>query len=212
MKRFSVGGFFSKKVVGALIIGCFFLSLGVFVYLLTNNKISLFYNKGYEPDQPLPFSHKLHAGEHGIDCLYCHAGVEVSAHSPLPSLEVCMNCHRVVKTESPYIQKLQEAYAQGKPIAWEKVHLLPDFVKFSHYPHILAGKECRVCHGPVEEMERVYQYHSLSMGFCVNCHRQPPEEKKEARFSSGEGYKHSKDFKTNSRPYQAPVNCFTCHH
>ena len=199
--------------MGAIVIGGFFLVLSVVVYLLTNNKISLFYNEGYKPDQPLPFSHKLHAGQYKIDCLYCHAGVEVSSHSSIPSLEVCMNCHRVVKTDSPWIQKLQEAYVEGKSIPWEKVHLLPDFVKFSHYPHILAGKECRTCHGPVEEMEKVYQFKSLSMGFCVNCHRKPPEKNQKMSFlKHPEDYKHSGDLKNKKDSYQAPVDCKVCHY
>lgn len=215
MKAFSTGNFFKTKIMGIIVIGVFFLALSMGVYLLTNNKISLLYNDGYKPDQPLPFSHKLHAGEYKIDCLYCHAGVEVSHHSPIPSLEVCMNCHRVIKTESPWIKKLQEAYVEGKSIPWQKVHLLPDFVKFSHYPHILAGKECRTCHGPVEEMEKVYQFKSLSMGFCVNCHRKPPDTNQSAAFSFAkhkEDYKHSVDLKNKKGSYQAPVDCKVCHY
>ena len=213
MKTFSAKKLLNKKAVGAGLILLFFFALCVWVYLLTNNKISFLYNDGYKPDQPIPFSHKLHAGQYKIDCLYCHAGVEVTSHSSIPSLEVCMNCHRVVKTDSPWIKKLTEAYIEGKSIPWEKVHLLPDFVKFSHYPHILAGKECRTCHGPVETMEKVSQYKSLSMGWCVNCHRQPPNRKlKKVSFFSKEGdYKHSNDLKRGA-VHQAPVNCTTCHY
>lgn len=214
MKTFSTGNFLKTKIAGGLLITLGFLTLSVITYLLTNNKISLFYNDGYKPDQPLPFSHKLHAGEYKIDCLYCHAGVEVSHHSPIPSLEVCMNCHRVVKTESPWIQKLQEAYVEGKSIPWQKVHLLPDFVRFSHSPHILAGKECRACHGPVEEMEKVYQFQTLSMGFCVNCHRKPLDKSMAFSFvkKEGEDYKHSNELKSKETSYQAPVDCKVCHY
>ena len=189
-----------KKPVGALLILAFFASLSLFIYLLTNNKISLLYNDGYQPDQPIPFSHKLHAGQYKIDCRYCHTAVDVSRHSSLPSLNVCMNCHLMVKTDSPWIQKMTEAYSENKPIAWQKVHLLPDHVKFSHFHHIQAGKDCAVCHGPVENMETVYQYKDLSMGWCVNCHRQAPDDNKLL-----------KDLKDKDHS-QAPINCSSCHY
>ncbi len=189
-----------RKITGALVLSLFFISLALFIYLITNNKISLFYNDGYQPDQPLPFSHKVHAGQYKIDCLYCHTGVESTRHSTIPSLNVCMNCHRTVKTESPWIKKLSEAFNEGKPVAWKKVHLLPDFVKFSHFHHIKAGKDCKTCHGSVENMEKVSQYKSLSMGWCVNCHRQAPNDGKVL-----------KDLKSKNHQ-QAPINCSTCHY
>ena len=169
----SAKAFLGTKAAGALLL--VLVLSGAAVAALTSNKISLLYNDGYKPDQPLPFSHKLHAGQYGIDCYYCHAGAETSAHAPVPSLEICMNCHRTVKPESLWIQKLTEAYMEGRSIPWQKVHLLPDFVKFPHHLHIQAGADCRVCHGPVEEMDKVSQVKSLSMGFCVNCHREPGE-------------------------------------
>ena len=189
-----------KKLVGAGLILAFLACLSLFVYLLSNNKISLLYNDGYEPDQPIPFSHKLHAGQYKIDCRYCHAGVDVSKHSSLPSLNICMNCHLTVKTDSPWIKKITSAYMENKPIAWQKVHLLPDHVKFSHFHHIKAGKDCAVCHGPVESMEVVYQYKNLSMGWCVNCHRQAPDDNKMLKDLKEDGHS------------QAPINCSTCHY
>ena len=110
----------NKKLTGAVLILGFLAFVFVFFYLLTNNKISLLYNDGYKPDQPIPFSHKLHAGEYKIDCRYCHAGVDVSKHSSLPSLNVCMNCHRMVKTDSPWIKKITSAYNENKPVVWER--------------------------------------------------------------------------------------------
>lgn len=210
----------NKKIVGALVVLSFFASVFIFFYLLTNNKISLLYNDGYQPDQPIPFSHKLHAGQYQIDCRYCHAGVDVGRHSSLPSLNICMNCHRVVKPDSPWIEKLSEAYGEDKPIAWQKVHLLPDHVKFSHFHHIKAGKDCRVCHGPVEEMEVVYQYSSLSMGWCVNCHRKSPSTSQSLKavvqgadldIENQDEISYLKDFK-NKDHSQAPINCSTCHY
>ena len=209
--------FLSKKPVGALVILGFFSLVSIYFYLLTNNKISLFYNDGYEPDQPIPFSHKLHAGELGMDCRYCHTTVDVSRHSSLPSLNICMNCHRLVKTESPWIKKITEAYNENKPVYWEKVNLLPDHVKFSHFHHIKAGKDCTLCHGPVEEMEVLYQHSSFSMGFCVNCHRQAPEPNQMTKtkalniLSTGEEIKVLKDLKPGGHR-QAPINCSVCHY
>lgn len=176
----------AKKVVGGLLGLGLLVGLSVFVYLMTNNKISFGYNNGYQPDQPIPFSHQLHAGQYKIDCQYCHSSVSESRHAAVPSGNICMNCHMTVKVDSPWIQKVSEAYNSGESIQWQKVHLLPDFVKFNHSAHIKAGKQCQTCHGPVEQMEIVKQYSTLSMGWCVNCHRQPENN--------------------------APVNCGTCHY
>ncbi len=176
----------AKKIIGAAVVFGLLGGLSVFVWALTNNKVVIGYNQGYEPDQPIPFSHKLHAGQYKIDCKYCHTGVEKSRHASVPSLNVCMNCHIVVKTDSPLIKQISDAYYKNKPIAWQKVHLLPDHVKFNHSSHVKAGKDCTTCHGNVQEMEKVKQVSSLSMGWCVNCHRQPENN--------------------------APLNCSTCHY
>lgn len=176
----------AKKVVG-LIVGLV-LVVGVpsCVYLLVNNELKLGYNQGYMPEQPLPFSHEVHAGQNKIACQYCHTTTETSRHASIPSLNICMNCHQSVKLDSPWIQKLQQAYMEGESIPWQKVHLLPDHVKFNHMAHITAGKQCTDCHGAVETMKEVYQKEDLSMGWCVNCHRKPENN--------------------------APVNCATCHY
>lgn len=152
------------------------------------------YNQGYAPEQPLPFSHKLHAGQYKVPCLYCHTNVEKSTHASVPSLNVCMNCHLVVGADKPNIQKLQEAYNEGKSMKWVKVHLLPDHVKFNHKRHVkrLAQdpmnrqEACKTCHGEVQTMDKVQQVQGLSMGWCINCHRKPENK--------------------------APLNCSTCHH
>lgn len=174
-----------KKLLGVVVL-LGLIGLCVFVWALTNNKVVIGYNQGYQPDQPIPFEHALHAGKLQIDCKYCHTSVDVSRHASVPSLNVCMNCHMVVKVGSPWIQKITEAYNSGKSIAWQKVDLLPEFVKFNHSMHIKAGKECKTCHGEVAEMSKVYQDKSLAMGWCVNCHRLPENH--------------------------APTNCSTCHY
>jgi hypothetical protein len=138
-------------------------------------------HQGYEPEQPIAFSHRLHAGELGIACTHCHTGAEKSKHAGLPAAGQCMNCHKFVK--SPALAKLYEAegFAEdgrplpGKkktPIEWVQVHKLPAFACFDHRAHVTAGVACQKCHGPVETMERVRQVGNLSMGWCVNCHRE----------------------------------------
>jgi hypothetical protein len=130
---------------------------------------------GYAPDQPIPFNHKIHAGDNKIDCRYCHQAVEKSAHATVPSSATCMNCHGTnlnVASKSPEIEKMRRWYDKEKPIQWIKVHDQPDFVFFNHSRHISRGVDCSKCHGNVAEMEKVMQVESLNMGFCVNCHRE----------------------------------------
>lgn len=127
--------------------------------------------QNYAPVQPIPFSHKLHAGKYNMPCEYCHSQNTDARYMEVPGVGVCMNCHSVVKTESPYIQKIKKAYDEGVQIPWIKVHTVADYVRFNHGRHIEAGLDCEVCHGPVEEMERVYQFERLTMGWCIDCHR-----------------------------------------
>ncbi len=129
---------------------------------------------GYAPDQPIPYNHKLHAGDLKIDCRYCHQGVESSAHATVPSSATCMNCHGTLGAASkhPQIQKMNRWYKEGKPVEWIKVHDQPDFVYFNHSRHISRGVDCSKCHGNIAEMEKVVQVESLNMGYCVSCHRE----------------------------------------
>ncbi|MBC9797545.1 c-type cytochrome [Sinomicrobium weinanense] len=153
-------------------------------------------DQGYAPVQPIHFSHRIHAGDNEIDCKYCHSSARVSRTSGIPSLNVCMNCHKNIMEVAPEtgtaehskefydgeIQKLYEAVGwdvenqrytgETKPVKWVKIHNLPDFVYFNHSQHVsVAGLECQKCHGPIEEMEIVEQFSPLTMGWCVNCHR-----------------------------------------
>jgi mono/diheme cytochrome c family protein len=138
--------------------------------------------QGYAPKQPIAFSHKLHAGAYEIDCKYCHTGVMKGKSATIPSVNICMNCHRAVKTESPQIQKIwaaadwnAETLSFGpnqRPIEWVRIHNLPDLAYFNHSQHVnVAGVECQTCHGPVETMDVVKQYSLLTMGWCIDCHR-----------------------------------------
>lgn len=133
--------------------------------------------QGYEPAQPIAFSHAIHAGENRIDCRYCHTGVERSRHAGVPALATCMNCHAKVATDKPEVQKLAQAARDGRPVAWVKVHRLPDHAYFSHKSHVVSGGvDCRVCHGPAESMHRMRQESPLTMGWCVDCHRTEREK------------------------------------
>jgi mono/diheme cytochrome c family protein len=131
--------------------------------------------QGYQPEQPIAFSHKIHAGQYQIDCQYCHTGVRKSASANIPSANICMNCHSAIKTESPEIQKIYAAVDNNRPIEWVRVHNLPDLAYFNHAQHVqVGGLECENCHGPIEEMEVVAQWSKLTMGWCINCHRETP--------------------------------------
>jgi len=128
---------------------------------------------GYSPRQPVEYSHALHAGELGLDCRYCHTTVETAAFAAVPSTQVCMNCHARIAPESDKLLPLQQSYSRGDPIRWVKVHDLPDYVYFDHRAHVSRGVGCISCHGRVDTMEQVRQVERLSMGWCLECHRQP---------------------------------------
>lgn len=128
--------------------------------------------QGYAPDQPIKFSHKLHAGYYEIDCKYCHTGVEKSKSANIPSANICMNCHNAIRTTSPEIQKIYKAIENDEPIQWVRIHNLPDLAYFNHAQHVkVGGLECEQCHGDIKEMEVVQQHSLLTMGWCIDCHR-----------------------------------------
>ncbi len=172
----------------------FLLSSAYFVYGYLSQ---IGVDQGYEPVQPIHYSHRIHAGDNGIDCKYCHSSARVSKHSGIPSLNVCMNCHKSIYEVAPEtateeyskefydgeIKKLYKAVGwddaeqkytgETQPVKWVRIHNLPDFVYFNHSQHVtVAGVECQTCHGPVEEMEIMYQHAPLTMGWCINCHRE----------------------------------------
>jgi hypothetical protein len=155
-------------------------------------------DQGYAPVQPIHYSHKIHAGANKIDCKYCHSSAIKSKHSGIPSLNVCMNCHKNIAeyngeedlangyTKEFYTKEIAKLYeavgwddadqsytGEEKPVKWIQIHNLPDFVYFNHSQHVnVAGVECQTCHGPVEEMEIMYQHSPLTMGWCIDCHRE----------------------------------------
>ena len=152
-----------------------------------NALLSIGVYQGYEPEQPIKFSHKIHAGDNAISCVYCHHSAEKGKHSGIPSVNVCMNCHTGISSGKVYgteeISKIYEAAGWNpetssyenpqKPIKWVRIHNLPDFAYFNHSQHVVVGQvECQTCHGPVQEMDVLYQYSELTMGWCINCHRE----------------------------------------
>lgn len=128
---------------------------------------------GYRPTQPIAYSHKLHAGDLGIDCRYCHVSVETSAVAGIPPTQICMNCHTLVGIKSDMLLAVRESWAQNRPIEWIRVHNLPDYAYFDHSLHVNAGVGCKSCHGRIDQMTVVEQEEPLSMGWCLECHRQP---------------------------------------
>lgn len=127
----------------------------------------------YQPIQPVPFSHALHAGKLGMDCRYCHNTVENAAHAAVPPTQTCMNCHTQIRPQSPKLEPVRESYETGLPVEWTRIHKLPDFAYFDHSAHVNRGIGCVSCHGRIDTMEVVYQKSPLSMGWCLECHRNP---------------------------------------
>ena len=139
---------------------------------------------GYQPVQPIPFSHAVHAGELGIDCRYCHNSVERSAHAAIPPTQTCMNCHTQIRKDSPDLSELWKSYEQGTPVKWQRVHDLPDYAYFDHSAHVNRGVSCVSCHGRIDTMEVVYQQEPLSMGWCLDCHRNPTEHIRDPKLAT----------------------------
>lgn len=172
---------------------------------------------GYTPLQPVPYSHKLHAGNLGVDCRYCHFTVEQSGYAAIPATEVCMNCHVRVKPQSPLLDKIRESYASGRPVEWVKVHRLPDFVYFNHQAHVKAGVGCVSCHGRIDQMMEVKQVHELTMAWCLECHRNPAPNIRPVEFVTRLDWQPDRDPAEIGREIiQAkriapPTNCSGCH-
>lgn len=186
--------FFLKKVKRRYILGIIFLvALFWQVKLLYDAGTSLGRQENYEPDQPIKFSHVVHAKDMQIDCQYCHTTVVHSKHAGIPDVNICWNCHSIVRegthSGNHQINKVVEAWESETPIQWTKVYNLQDHVFFSHAQHVKVGKvECTTCHGDIESMDRVRQVGDLSMGWCINCHRDT-----EVQFFDNEFYSQYKE-------------------
>lgn len=172
---------------------------------------------GYAPRQPVPYSHKLHAGDLGMDCRYCHVGVERSPVAMVPATQTCMNCHAQIKPDSPRLVPVRESFAAGTPVPWVRIHHSPDFVYFDHSVHVNAGVGCETCHGRVDRMEVVFQAKPLNMAWCLDCHRAPEKYLRPVSEVTTMGYQPPGDQLAlglelkQARNLQPTTNCSGCH-
>jgi hypothetical protein len=167
--------------------------------------------------QPVPFSHKHHVGDDGIDCRYCHTSVETSAIAGIPSTEICMGCHSQLYRDSPLLEPVRESFRTGRPLEWTRVHDLPDYVYFNHSIHVKKGIGCVSCHGEVDEMPLMWRASTLHMEWCLECHRNPerfvrpqsqvfamvPQDEIAGRFGADELIR--------AEHVQKKTDCSTCH-
>ena len=173
---------------------------------------------GYAPEQPVPYSHAVHAGELGLDCRYCHNTVEQAGHAAIPPTATCMNCHVKVHPTSAKLQPVRDSYETGAPVEWVKVHDLPDYAYFNHSAHVSRGVGCVSCHGRIDQMEVVYQHEELSMSWCLRCHREPeqhlrpPSEVTNMGWEppGGDGLAFGAKLR-DERNINPPTDCSTCH-
>ncbi|MCG6157198.1 cytochrome c3 family protein [Rubinisphaera margarita] len=210
-------------VVGFLGIGALYYT-GLFAYAVHPATSDV----GYRPEQPVPFSHALHAGRLKMDCRYCHNTVEVAAHAAIPPVGTCLNCHQgvdqngqsptvAIHVNSLKLQPIRESAATGQSVVWRKVHDLPDYAYFNHSAHVTRGVSCVSCHGRVDRMEVVEQKATLAMGFCLKCHRNPTpslrpvDEVTNLAWEPGPGQENIGQEVAESLRIHPQENCSTCH-
>jgi len=211
-QRFDWGKLYRSPVMRGIVGTVFAL---VLLYEGVQSVMAVGLTQGYQPTQPIAFSHKLHAGEHQINCAYCHTSVYKSKSANIPSANICMNCHSQIKTESPEIKKIYRAIERKQPIQWVRIHNIPDLAYFNHSQHTqVAGLQCQTCHGPIQNMEVVYQYSALTMGWCINCHREMPLNTKDNKYYDNLVKLH--DTKNAGAPFTVSSNggteCSKCHY
>lgn len=149
---------------------------------------------GYAPEQPIAYSHLLHAGQMKIDCQYCHTGASKGRHALVPSVNICMNCHTLARKDKPEIIKLTQYYEENKPVPWKRIHKLPDYAYFNHSVHVNTGIQCQTCHGNVNELVVMKQSRGWTMTACLDCHRNP-----------------EKQLPYLDQVKKGPTNCAACH-
>ncbi|HXW17374.1 MAG TPA: cytochrome c3 family protein [Candidatus Acidoferrales bacterium] len=197
----------------------FFVALlGYVVYAVTGSPYVTDVNEPRE--QPVPFSHRHHAGELGIDCRYCHTSVETSSFAGIPPTQTCMTCHSQIWTNAPMLEPVRASYQTDKSLEWTRVNALPDFVYFNHSIHVAKGVGCTTCHGPIGDMPLTWAANTLQMSWCLGCHREPEKyvRPKEYVFSTTYqtpsnqlelGRKLVREYKIQNKTYL--TSCWTCH-
>lgn len=207
-----------RVLLGAVMVGAA-TTFGIWYYFTPK-----YTRVGYQPVQPVPFSHAVHVDQIGVDCRYCHNAVEKSWYSNIPSATTCMNCHNQVLPNDPRLALVRESASTGKPIPWVQIHKVPDYVYFNHSVHVNRGISCVECHGQINKMDEVYHAKPLSMAFCLECHRNPTEKLRPlekitdlnwtwndnpaeaAKVQKAQGAKMAADWKVH-----ASQNCSACH-
>ena len=217
VKKFTFLAAATAVVVGGYLATCLFAAISPKIV-----------NVGHQPKRPVPFSHKLHAGQLKMDCRYCHNTVERAGHAAIPPTATCGNCHGgsrttkgerdlgIIRGESTLLKPIRVSLEDNDPVLWERVHDLPDFVYFNHSAHVNKGVSCVSCHGPIDKMEIVTQVEPLSMKWCLDCHRNPTPNIRDPQLvtqldfvpENPEEYHKKWAEKLNVNPN---VNCSTCH-
>ncbi len=178
---------------------------------------------GRGPRQPIFFSHRRHAGVYEIDCLYCHSNTDISTVAPMPSLALCLGCHRVVKAASSEIAKLRGYQERGEPIPWQRLYKMADFVQFNHGRHVRAEVECQECHGDVEEHDVLWKWSPLTMGWCLECHKKPQEDEAKLAAAARNRSEFAREGRESHGLYprsidsgygvlNGPIDCAACHY
>lgn len=199
-------------IVAVIVLGAFSL-IGLIWYFAS----PWYTDVGYQPIQPVEYSHKVHAGDLGMDCRYCHNYVETAAPANIPPTQTCMNCHKIIKAQSEKVLPVAQSWAAETPIEWIRVHKLPDYVYFDHSAHLAAGIGCFSCHGNVARMEKITQVQPLSMSWCLECHRQPNkfirprEEIVSMTWIAPPGYDSWAEQFIQERNIKPPTDCSGCH-
>ena len=163
----------ANGIARASILGVVLIAVGAIWFALTYVQSPYITGQGVADQQPIPFSHKHHVGELGLDCRYCHTAVEDSPTAGMPPTEICMQCHSQIWKDSPVLAPVRDSFHNGTPIQWTRVDSLPDYVYFDHSIHVAKGVACVTCHGQVDDMPLMWQDKSLLMTWCLDCHRNP---------------------------------------
>jgi hypothetical protein len=203
----------ARPIAGAFILGAPIYALFLLYFAGSPETTDV----GYSPRQPVSYSHQVHAGKMGLDCRYCHTTVEHAAFAAVPATAFCMNCHKEIAANVDTTKLIRESMETGKPVPWVRVHDLPDYVYFDHRAHVGRGVGCVSCHGRVDQMEQVYQVKTLSMGWCLECHRNPAPNLRPVQFVTDMEWTPDGDPAALGRrlmkehKISPSTNCSTCH-